>query len=229
MSRTSSNRKQCVNRSSESKVIATGSAKPVPLVKLTVQITMQLKLAALAYEFAGVYTPPNLFRISPSKFNLCHHPSCLSRVSTFIHSLSFLSSRWYTRSIPWKFILVMASGTKRVITSRRKTPVHKRASTSSDDPPLPLSQVPLRRWFAKKGQWDAFKNIYSKMPIIKPRYLIERLLSEDKYPDFLRLLNIQGLRPLLFLKERYYPRLMAAIAATIHNNDTLDKDGNGEF
>ncbi|MED6107357.1 hypothetical protein PIB30_013206 [Stylosanthes scabra] len=113
--------------------------------------------------------------------------------------------------------------------SRRKTPIHKRASTSTDDPPLPLSQVSLRRWFAKKGQWDAFKNTYSKMPIIKPRYLTEGLLPEDKYPNFWRLLDIQGLRPLLFLKERYYPRLMAAVTTTIKANDTLDKNGNGEF
>ncbi|MED6160875.1 hypothetical protein PIB30_055336 [Stylosanthes scabra] len=104
-----------------------------------------------------------------------------------------------------------------------------RASSSRDNPPPPLSQVPLRDWFAKKEHWAAFQNKYLQMPIIKPRYLDEGLLPEDKYPDFWRLLDFQGLRPLLFLKERYYPHLMAAVAVTIKTNDTLDNDGNGEF
>ncbi|MED6203966.1 hypothetical protein PIB30_004553 [Stylosanthes scabra] len=109
--------------------------------------------------------------------------------------------------------------------SRRRTCT----SSSRDNPPPPLSQVPLREWFTKKEHWTEFQNKYSKMSIIKPRYLDEGLLPEDKYPDFWRLLDFQGLRPLLFLKERYYPRLMAAATTTIRTNDTLDKNGNGEF
>ncbi|MED6121053.1 hypothetical protein PIB30_026394 [Stylosanthes scabra] len=113
--------------------------------------------------------------------------------------------------------------------SRRRTLANKRASSSRDDPPPPLSQVPLRRWFSKKEHWTAFRDKYSKMLIIKPRYLAEGLLPEDNYLDFWRLLDFQGLRPLLFLKERYYPRLMAAVTTTIRTNDTLDKDVNGVF
>ncbi|MED6214100.1 hypothetical protein PIB30_099736 [Stylosanthes scabra] len=96
-----------------------------------------------------------------------------------------------------------------------KTPANKHESASRNDPPPPLSQVPLRKWFSSKEVWEDFQQFYSKMPILKPRYLTEGLISEDKYPVFWRLLDIQGLRPLLFLQEWYYPRLMAVVATTL--------------
>ncbi|MED6148235.1 hypothetical protein PIB30_051163 [Stylosanthes scabra] len=65
------------------------------------------------------------------------------------------------------------------------------------------------------------------------------LLPEDKYPDFWRLLDIQSLRPLLFLKERYehkdlhplgYYRVLDIIwVIRLVAYDDLDKDDNGEF
>ncbi|MED6150400.1 hypothetical protein PIB30_071908 [Stylosanthes scabra] len=106
-----------------------------------------------------------------------------------------------------------------------KTPANKRASTSRNDPPPPLSQVSLRRWFASKEVWEDFQKFYSKMPILKLLYLTEGLLPEDKYPVFWRLLDIQGLRPLLFLQEC----LMAAVATTLRIRDDLDMNGDGDF
>ncbi|MED6222678.1 hypothetical protein PIB30_066605 [Stylosanthes scabra] len=95
--------------------------------------------------------------------------------------------------------------------SCRKTLAVKLTSAPRKVPP-PLSQVPLRRWFTNKDNWEEFQKFFSKMPILKPRYLSEGLLPEYKYPKFWRLLDFQGLRPLLFVRGRYYPHLMTAIA-----------------
>ncbi|MED6187775.1 hypothetical protein PIB30_079711 [Stylosanthes scabra] len=94
----------------------------------------------------------------------------------------------------------------------RKTPANKRASAARGARPPPLS-----------------KNFYSKLPILKPRYLTEDLLPKDKYLVFWELLDKQYLRGLLFVKERYYPRLMATIATTLRIQDNLDKNDYGEF
>ncbi|MED6199194.1 hypothetical protein PIB30_073662 [Stylosanthes scabra] len=80
--------------------------------------------------------------------------------------------------------------------SRRKTPAVKLTS-APPKVPTPLSQVPLRRWFTNKDNWEEFQRFFSKM-ILKPRYLSEGLLPEDKHPEFWELLDFQGLRPLLF-------------------------------
>ncbi|MED6165526.1 hypothetical protein PIB30_100368 [Stylosanthes scabra] len=113
--------------------------------------------------------------------------------------------------------------------SHRKTPAVKLKSTPRKDPPQ-LSQLPLRKWFATKEVWEDFQNFYSKMPILPPRFLSEGLLPEDKYPKFWELLDFQGLRPLLFTRERYYPRMMAAISTTFRvHNGIYNKEGDGEF
>ncbi|MED6184474.1 hypothetical protein PIB30_047796 [Stylosanthes scabra] len=68
------------------------------------------------------------------------------------------------------------------------------------------------------------------MPILPPRFLSEGLLPEDKHPEFWELLDHQGLRPLLFTRERYYPRMMAAVATTLRIHDGIyDSEGDGEF
>ncbi|MED6160441.1 hypothetical protein PIB30_051529 [Stylosanthes scabra] len=93
---------------------------------------------------------------------------------------------------------------------RRKSTAHKPAKTSarkparnpSNDPPLSLSQLPLRKWFNNKEILKSYLDIFSKLPVLKPRYLSEGLLSEDKYEVFWKLVDQQGLRPLLFMKER---------------------------
>ncbi|MED6164279.1 hypothetical protein PIB30_088164 [Stylosanthes scabra] len=67
------------------------------------------------------------------------------------------------------------------------------------------------------------------MPILKPKYLTEGLIWEDKYPVFWESLDKQYLKELLFVKERYYPRLMAAVSTTLRIQDDLDVSGYGKF
>ncbi|MED6153890.1 hypothetical protein PIB30_106442, partial [Stylosanthes scabra] len=46
---------------------------------------------------------------------------------------------------------------------------------------------------------------------------------------FWRLIDIQGLRQFISLRERYYPRFVAATYTTISIFDTLRADGTGDF
>ncbi|MED6112857.1 hypothetical protein PIB30_065525 [Stylosanthes scabra] len=108
----------------------------------------------------------------------------------------------------------------------RKTPATKRSRNTQ---PPPLSNVPLRQWFANEALWRHFQDFYMKKPILKPRYLPEGLIPEDRYQVFWRLIEKQHLRGLLFFKERYYPRLMAAASTTLRIQNNLDENGNGEF
>ncbi|MED6164503.1 hypothetical protein PIB30_090766 [Stylosanthes scabra] len=113
--------------------------------------------------------------------------------------------------------------------SRRKTPAVKLKSVPRKDPPQ-LSQLPLRKWFPIKDVWEDYQNFYSKMLILPPRFLSEGLLPEDNYSEFWELIDFQGLRPLLFTRERYYPRMMAVVAATLQIHDDLyDDEGDGDF
>ncbi|MED6187959.1 hypothetical protein PIB30_081414, partial [Stylosanthes scabra] len=113
--------------------------------------------------------------------------------------------------------------------SRRKTPIVKLKNVPSKDPPQ-LSQLSLRKWFANKELWEDYQSFYSKMPILSPRFLSEGLLPEDKHPEFWELLGHQGLRPLLFTREQYYPCMMAAVATTLRIHDGIyDSEGDGEF
>ncbi|MED6200707.1 hypothetical protein PIB30_087899 [Stylosanthes scabra] len=97
--------------------------------------------------------------------------------------------------LPLGCILVLAT------MSRHKTPAVKLKNVPSKDPPQ-LSQLPLRKWFANKELWEDYQSFYSKMPILPPRFLSEGLLPEDKHPEFWELLDYQGLRPLLFTRDR---------------------------
>ncbi|MED6207154.1 hypothetical protein PIB30_033165 [Stylosanthes scabra] len=130
--------------------------------------------------------------------------------------------------------------------SRRKTLARKTAGTSRKEPP-PLSSLPLRKWFTTNEFWKSYLDTFSKFPILKPRYLPEGLILEDKYEVFWKLVDQQGLRPLLFMKERsrysemilrvlglflvlkYYPQMMRVVATTLQLKDSLDDIGNGEF
>ncbi|MED6109831.1 hypothetical protein PIB30_037139 [Stylosanthes scabra] len=113
--------------------------------------------------------------------------------------------------------------------SRCKTTACKPARNSRNEPPPPLSQLPLRKWFTTNEVWKSYVEGFSKLPVLKPRYLPEGLLPKDKYEVFWKVVDEQGLRPLLFMKERYYPRMMAVVATTLRLKDTLDEVGFGEF
>ncbi|MED6190828.1 hypothetical protein PIB30_109844 [Stylosanthes scabra] len=112
--------------------------------------------------------------------------------------------------------------------SRRKTTARKPARNSRNEPP-PLSQLPLRRWFTTNEVWKSYVEDFSKMHVLKPRYLPEGLLPEDKYEVFWKVVDEQGLRSLLFMKEQYYPRMMVVVATTLRLKDTIDEVGFGDF
>ncbi|MED6165622.1 hypothetical protein PIB30_101381 [Stylosanthes scabra] len=130
--------------------------------------------------------------------------------------------------------------------SRRKSTAHKSANNPSDNPSLSLSRLPLRKWFNSKEILKSYLDIFSKLPILKPKYLSEGLLPEDKYEVFWKLVDQQGLRPLLFMKERqvsfaplgillvrlivgYYPRMIRVVATSLWLADKLNDAGEGEF
>ncbi|MED6165405.1 hypothetical protein PIB30_099247 [Stylosanthes scabra] len=113
--------------------------------------------------------------------------------------------------------------------SRRKSTAHKPARNPRNDSPLSLSQLPLRKWFNSKEILKSYLDIFSKLPVLKPRYLSEGLLPEDKYEVFWKLVDQQGLRLLLFMKERYYPRMMRVVATSLWLADKLNDVGEGEF
>ncbi|MED6225412.1 hypothetical protein PIB30_093510 [Stylosanthes scabra] len=112
---------------------------------------------------------------------------------------------------------------------RRKTSARKPARNPRNDPPLSLSQLPLQKWFNTKEILKSYLDVFSKLPVLKPRYLSEGLLPEDMYEVFWNLVDQQGLRPLLFMRERYYPRMMRVVATSLWLTDKLNDVGDGEF
>ncbi|MED6109064.1 hypothetical protein PIB30_030149 [Stylosanthes scabra] len=110
-----------------------------------------------------------------------------------------------------------------------KTSVRKPARNSRKEPPLPLSQLPLQKWFTTNEFWESYLDTFSNFPVLKPRYLPEGLLLEDKYEVFWEVVDQQGLKPFLHMRERYYPRMMKVIATTLQLKDSLDDVGYGEF
>ncbi|MED6200008.1 hypothetical protein PIB30_081196 [Stylosanthes scabra] len=67
------------------------------------------------------------------------------------------------------------------------------------------------------------------MEVLVPKYLAEDVLPEAEFQEFWRLIDIQGLRQFISLRERYYPRFVAAAYTTISIFDTLRADGTGDF
>ncbi|MED6183523.1 hypothetical protein PIB30_038645 [Stylosanthes scabra] len=92
-----------------------------------------------------------------------------------------------------------------------------------------MGRLKTTKWFTTNEFWKSYLDTFSKLPVPKPRYLLEGLISEDKYEVFWKLVDLQGLRPLLHMKERYYPRMMRVVATTLQQKDSLDDVGNGEF
>ncbi|MED6214275.1 hypothetical protein PIB30_101409 [Stylosanthes scabra] len=111
---------------------------------------------------------------------------------------------------------------------RRKTTACKPAGTSYKEPP-PLSQLPLREWFTSNEIWKSYLDTFSKLPVLKQRYLPEGLIPEDKFGVFWEIVDQQDLRPLLHMREWYYLRMMRVVATTLQLNDSLDDVGNREF
>ncbi|MED6190480.1 hypothetical protein PIB30_106331 [Stylosanthes scabra] len=107
----------------------------------------------------------------------------------------------------------------------------KRTRVDPDAPPaLPrLSQMPVESWFEEDDQRTAYQERLSRMEILVPKYLAEDMLPEAEFQEFWRLIDVQGLRQFISLRERYYPRFVAAAYTTISIFDTLRADGTGNF
>ncbi|MED6194909.1 hypothetical protein PIB30_032937 [Stylosanthes scabra] len=100
-----------------------------------------------------------------------------------------------------------------------------------DSPPSPprLSEFPEESWFEEEDDRVAYEGRLSRMKILPPRYVGEGAIPEEKYPEFWRLIDVQGLRPFLFMHERYSPRFVVAAFTTVSIQDNLNEEGRGEF
>ncbi|MED6114101.1 hypothetical protein PIB30_077081 [Stylosanthes scabra] len=101
----------------------------------------------------------------------------------------------------------------------------KRARTepNAPQPPLRLSQTPVERWFEEEDELTAYDERLSTMEILPPKYIGDGVLPDVKYLEFWRLIDIQGLRPFLFMRQRYYPRFVAAASTTIFIRENEDE------
>ncbi|MED6223449.1 hypothetical protein PIB30_074056 [Stylosanthes scabra] len=81
--------------------------------------------------------------------------------------------------------------------------VVRRTRVELGAPPLPprLSQMPVNRWFENDNERNAYDERLSMIEILPPKYIGEGVLPEGKYPEFWRLIDIQGLRPFLLMSE----------------------------
>ncbi|MED6190075.1 hypothetical protein PIB30_102197 [Stylosanthes scabra] len=107
----------------------------------------------------------------------------------------------------------------------------KRTRVDPNAPPAPprLSQMPVESWFEEDDQITAYQERLSRMEILVPKYLAEDVLPEAEFQEFWRLIDIQGLRQFISLRERYYPRFVAAAYTIVSIFDTLRADGTGDF
>ncbi|MED6177544.1 hypothetical protein PIB30_099079 [Stylosanthes scabra] len=92
----------------------------------------------------------------------------------------------------------------------------KRTRVDPNAPPAPprLSQMPVESWFEEDDQRTMYQERLSRMEILVPKYLAEDVLPEAEFQEFWRLIDIQGLRQFISLRERYYPRFAAAAYTT---------------
>ncbi|MED6140176.1 hypothetical protein PIB30_090624 [Stylosanthes scabra] len=89
--------------------------------------------------------------------------------------------------------------------------------------------MPEERWFDDDNERLAYDERLSKMEILPPKFIGDGVLPDKKYPEFWRLIDIQGLRPFLYMRESYYLRFVAAAFTTMFIRDKLNDEGNGGF
>ncbi|MED6139686.1 hypothetical protein PIB30_086125 [Stylosanthes scabra] len=78
-------------------------------------------------------------------------------------------------------------------------------------PMLPrLSQFLEERWFDNDNERLAYDERLTKIEILAPKFIGDGVLLDEKYPEFWRLIDIQGLRPFLYMRESFpYPYVVA--------------------
>ncbi|MED6198942.1 hypothetical protein PIB30_071410 [Stylosanthes scabra] len=81
----------------------------------------------------------------------------------------------------------------------------------------------MERWFEEEDELTDFDDRLSKMEILPPKYIGDGVLPDAKYSEFWRLIDIQGLRPFLYTRGRYYPRFVAAASTTIFIRENEDE------
>ncbi|MED6188521.1 hypothetical protein PIB30_086791 [Stylosanthes scabra] len=110
--------------------------------------------------------------------------------------------------------------------------------------PMPprLSQLPEECWFDDDNERLAYDERLSKMEILPPKFIGDGVLPDKKYPEFWRLIDIQGLSSFLYMRESFPYLYIAAwlefseFAGTTRVSytnmfirDNLNDDGNGSF
>ncbi|MED6225529.1 hypothetical protein PIB30_094534 [Stylosanthes scabra] len=125
-----------------------------------------------------------------------------------------------------------------------------RCPTRELPPPLPcLSNYAEEDWFEEESEKKAYLERLSQMYIIPPRYVGDGAIPEDRYPEFWRLIDVQGLRQFLlqreglmeswpsvdilhrsgtFLNAGITPQFVAAAFASVAVDDNLC-EGQGSF
>ncbi|MED6165399.1 hypothetical protein PIB30_099193 [Stylosanthes scabra] len=80
----------------------------------------------------------------------------------------------------------------------------KRTRVDPDALPEPprLSQMPVDSWFEEDDERTAYHERLSVLEILVPKHLADNVLPEEEYPGFWRLIDIQGVRQFLFMRER---------------------------
>ncbi|MED6114651.1 hypothetical protein PIB30_082444 [Stylosanthes scabra] len=119
----------------------------------------------------------------------------------------------------------------------RRRPRH---TANSPPPPPPLSDTPEEDWFEEESKKKAYFNRLSQIKILLPRYVEDDAIPEDKYPNFWRLIDVQGVvcvsfaikvfrTAVIIVELRYFSRFAAAAFATVAVEDNLNDEGQGEF
>ncbi|MED6213105.1 hypothetical protein PIB30_090030 [Stylosanthes scabra] len=98
-----------------------------------------------------------------------------------------------------------------------------RTDPNAPQPPLRLTQTPVERWFEEEDEVTDFDDRLSKMEILPPKYIGDGVLPDAKYPEFWRLIDIQGLRPFLYTRGRYHLCFLAAASTTIFIRENEDE------
>ncbi|MED6213227.1 hypothetical protein PIB30_091167 [Stylosanthes scabra] len=89
--------------------------------------------------------------------------------------------------------------------------------------------MPVNSWIKEDDERTAYHERLSVMEILVPKHLVDNVLLEEEYPESWRLIDVQKVRQFSFMRERYFPRFVAAAYTTISIHDTLKADGTSEF